>query len=331
MKSKTQLLILVLAVAIAVSPLTSSTLARIIPPQYVDMAYFLGDPYLRGMNTITFEYQHDSPGWTMLIVLYDTAGHNQGSWQIPPFASDNINVPITNGLDGIWTLCYNTAYGQCSDHALYHGPGYATIENLSDPVPAQANLGSDWARHPGNGFINNKALSIIGYTVVSSYQAALDIHDHVYANFIHDQNHIDWRTDLDLLNDLNTLGKYYGVCRSDAVILTSYARSLGIPARIIHLIAIPRLGGQYVDHFFAEFYLKVGSTYQWVPVDGDPGYNWFGIDQANQKISALWPADALHGQISYEISISIVTQVNGVSDGDIVSVPYPDSPYSNEL
>lgn len=336
MNRKIQVFVTVFVVVFGLSVLMNPALARPSEPLTYDYAVFKYDPYPKGTYTMTIYYRHDSY-CTMLIYLIDPTNSEAEVWSIDRYSRSGY-LYYTGNIDGVWRLkCYMSGYQPYwTDGALFHTFG------ITDPEPEQDNLGSDWARHPQNSDIYDKALEIIGGTT-SSYSAAQNIYSHVVDNFHHTGPDYSFRKDLDLLDDLDTYGEYRGVCRSDAVILTAYARTLEIPARIIHLMAhwepnrpichIPPFDD---PHYFAEFYVSYCCQYQWVPVDGDSSYDWFGLTEANQRISYLWPEEQwVGGELWgwWSMSISIVTEIpdEGIIDSGYASASYPDHPYQNDL
>lgn len=336
MKSlKIQLFAVSICIIFGLSIITGSAVARPIEPITYDYAEFRNDPYPEGTYTMTIYYRHDSY-CNMYIYLYNPHDSIVKTWVVDRYDRSGYKYYTASHIHGVWRLqCYMSGYQPYwTDAALLHK--FA----IPDPEPEQGNLGEDWARHPQNQDIYEQALTIIGQGPASSYTAAQKIYYHVVSHFVHDYEDITFRSDLDLLNDLNTYDHYYGVCRSDAVILTAYARTLGIPARIIHLHAVwPPHGIQPPnnpdEHYFAEFYVSYCGSYQWVPVDGDPQYDWFGINEANWRISELWPYEVWIGGRLYgwRISISIVTEIpySGIVDSGYYTDDYPNHPYRNDL
>jgi len=297
---------------------------------------FLNDPYPTGTLQMTI-YVHREAAGTLTVHLLDPNFNQFGSWQFSNPPTEYVFNTYVSDIDGTWRLeCYLPGYQPyVTDAALLHK------FNIGDPAPSQNNLGTDYARNPQESAIYQKALQV-GNPVDSNYASAQNIYNHVLTHFSHDYFDLTFRKDLFLLADLNTYGVYRGVCRSDAVILTSYARALGIPARIIHLHAVwwpsggPNPGYTTDDHYFAEFYVSVAGSWQWVPVDADPVYNWFGLTQANAKISDWWPHDVNMGgrPNGWNIQMSIVTNIptSGIVDDGYYSVSYPSpGPYRNDL
>ena len=335
MKSlKIQLFAVSICVIFGLSIITGSAVARPSEPITYDYAEFRNDPYAEGTYTMTIYYRHDSY-CNMYIYLYNPHDSIVRTWVVDRYHRSGYFY-YTAYIHGVWRLqCYMSGYQPYwTDAALLHK--FA----IPDPEPEQGNLGEDWARHPQNQDIYEQALTIISQAPASSYTAAQKIYYHVVSHFVHDYEDITFRSDLDLLNDLNTYDHYYGVCRSDAVILTAYARTLGIPARIIHLHAVwPPHGIQPPnnpdEHYFAEFYVSYCGSYQWVPVDGDPQYDWFEINEANWRISELWPEEVWIGgrRYGWTISIEIVTNIphGGIVDDGYYTDDYPNHPYRNDL
>ncbi len=334
MKSlKIQLFVVSICIIFGLSIITGSAVARPIEPITYDYAEFRNDPYPEGTYTMTIYYRHDSY-CNMYIYLYNPNDYQVKTWVVDRYDRSGYKYYTASHTHGVWRLqCYMSGYQPYwTDAALLHK--FA----IPDPEPEQENLGEDWARHPQNQDIYEQALTIIGQAS-SSYAAAQKIYYHVVSHFVHDYEDITFRSDLDLLDDLNTYGHYYGVCRSDSVILTAYARALGIPARIIHLHAhwVPTGGVSFPDdeHYFAEFYVSYCGSYQWVPVDGDPVYDWFGISEANWRISECWPYEVWIGGRLYgwRISISIVTEIpyGYIVDSGYYTDDYPNHPYRNDL
>jgi len=344
MNGKIRVFVTAFCILFVLSVLANSALARPSEPLTYDYAEFRNDPYPKGTYCMTIYYHHDSY-CTMLIYLIDPTNSEAKVWSIDRYSRSGYLYYNTAYMDGVWRLqCYMSGYlPYVTDAALVHNFG------ISDPEPEQDNLGSDWARHPQNSDIYNKAFFDINEGTTSSYLAAEKIYSHVLSHFIHlgspnetypEYPYWTFRKDLDLLNDLETSDHYYGVCRSDAVILTAYARALGIPARIIHLHAVwPPHGVQPPnnpdEHYFAEFYVSYCGSYQWAPVDGDPSYNWFGIYQANQKISERWPKEVIIDGRKYgwTLTFSIVTNIphEDIIDDGFYMADYLDHPYINDL
>lgn len=259
-------------------------------PVTYDYAEFCYDPYPIGPNTITIYFQHDSY-CNMYIFLYDYNDLIVESWLIDRYTREGF-LTYSASYDGVWHLyCKMGDYYYVTDEAVDVKFSF----NIDDPNSTQNNLGSDWARHPQDWNIYNQAMSILNYnTSLDAYTASYMIQSHVLQYFDHNaSSDISFRNDTGLLDELEATGNYTAVCRSDAVILTAYARSVGIPARIVYLEMRLYLGaGQYwVDpHYFAEFYIPdAPGTYKWIPVDGDNWYGWFDQPEANEDISAEWP------------------------------------------
>jgi hypothetical protein len=283
-----------------------------------------------GPNTITVHFEHESLcTMTIWLYYYDT---EVAYWVVDRYTRSG-DFTYSANTDGIWYLqCYMPRYQP------YWTDGTRDSFCIADPVPSQNNLGQDWARNPSNSGIYNMALEIIEGTT-DSYVAAQRIYAHVAAVFNHTGPDYSFRKDLDLLNDFNTYGQYKGVCRSDAVILTSYARSLGIPARIIHLTFYDWTGSLPGDpedpHYHAEFYVWNGTAWDWIPVDGD--YEYFGIAEANQVISLCWPRSKSSRPWTpyfYLTSTTIVTNIPcaGLEDSGFTEITYPSPvPYRNNL
>ena len=320
-----------------VSIFANQAFARPIEPLTLDYAEFRNDPYPTGTLQMTI-YVHREATCRMTVYLVDPNWNVFRSWQ---FYNPPIEYQFTQSvsdIDGTWRLeCSMPGYSPyVTDAALLHK------FNIGDPAPSQNNLGADYARNPQNSAIYQKALQV-GNPIDSTYIVAQNIYNHVLTHFHHSEYFdLSFRKDLYLLNDLNTYGEYRGVCRSDAVILTSYARASGIPARIIHLHAVwypmggPNPGYTTDEHYFAEFYISIAGVWQWVPVDADPIYNWFGLGQANARISAWWPKYVNMGGRSngWNIQMSIVTNIptSGILDDGYSSVSYPSPvPYRNDL
>lgn len=304
--------------------------ARPSEPLTNDYAEFAYDPYPIGPNTITVRFVHESSCYmTIWLYYYDSEVWH---WTVDRYMRSGA-FSYSASADGVWRLeCYMSGY------APYWTDEARDSFCIADPVPSQSNLGQDWARNPQDWNIYSKALQIISGTT-DSYVAAQRIYAHVSAVFNHTGPDYSFRKDLDLLSDLNTYGQYRGVCRSDAVILTSYARSLGIPARIVHLTFYDYTGmlpGDPFDpHYHAEFYVWNGTAYDWVPVDGD--YEYFGIAQANQVISLCWPrskSSSPYPPYFYLTSTTIVTYIpyGGLVDSGFTEISYPSPvPYRNNL
>jgi len=299
----------------------------------VDAAWFRETPYFFGQNTITIYFEHDSTcTMNITLFLFDDAVKE---WQINRYTRSGY-LTYNASDDGVWRLrCYIvTGYG------YYFTDETRDTFNIPDPEPSQNNLGTDWARHPQNWDIYKKALEIINGTT-SAHEAAHKIHDHVFTYFKHVSNETYWyfRSDLELLNDLNTRGHYYGVCRSDAVILTAYARALGIPARIIHLTFNNKISADISPHYHAEFYIPNQTTPVWVPVDGDPIYSYFDFTEANEDISFNWPWSELQNPWAWEFyamgAVKIVTRIpcGNLGDSGFTEVQYPvdPCPYTNRI
>ncbi|MFX0062464.1 MAG: transglutaminase-like domain-containing protein [Candidatus Hermodarchaeota archaeon] len=324
MKRKCQFFIILTFILFSINFLTIQVHARPVdPPPTQDYAEFRNDPYPKGTNQMKIYYIHDSSG-TMYIRLYKPNNYLAKSWSV---GTGSGYLYYTGSVDGVWRIqCYRSGYTYWTDAALFHTFG------IADPESGQGNLATDWARNPLNSGIYDQALSIIGQTT-SQYLAVQKIYSHVVNHFIHYNHEIDdivFRKDLDLLDDLNTYDHYYGVCRSDAVILTAYARALGIPARIIHLNADWRPHNPPIPddpHYFAEYYFSYAGKYIWFPVDGDPIYDWCGLTEANQRISDIWD-DAY-----WQIEIRIVTKIpyENIIDSGYEYTSYIDHPYRNDL
>jgi transglutaminase-like putative cysteine protease len=171
---------------------------------------------------------------------------------------------------------------------------YATDEtfdlfDLGNPYPDQNNLGTDFTRHPQTEAIRRQAWEIVGDTS-SSYEAAYDIYLHVRNNFNFGGLNVYFSIDLQILSDFTSTGQYRGNCQTDSTILTAYARALGIPARVIYLEYWHRWESEGNEHWFTEFCVLNGTEYQWIPVDGCKDYyDWFGIDNANTRLTAIYP------------------------------------------
>jgi len=320
------------------SVLVRPTLARPYGPY--GYAEFINEPYPIGPNTMTSHFEHDSYS-TLYIYLYLWDSIVQ-QWKFNRYTPSGF-INYSASVDGVWRLkCYLTSTGD-----LYFTDETRDTFGITDPESSQNNLATDWARHPQYWDIYKKALEINNQTT-SSYEAAHNIYLHVLDHFPHHDTDYTFRSDLDLLNDLNTYGHYDGVCRSDAVILTSYARALGIPARIIYLYAHWEPNNPEADdvHYFAEFYVLNCSQYNWVPVDGDQHYDWFGITEANQRISYHWSHEVwIGGELVGGFDINhinleprIVTRIpcGGIwlepwYDSGYDSVKYLNHPYRNDL
>jgi len=337
---KTTSALVAFCILFGLSILANPVSARPTEPPSADYAEFKYDPYPIGPNTITIFFQHAS--YCNLYIYLWRFDSRVKQWIVDRYTRSGFLTYSAN-VDGVWRLeCYMSGY------SYYFTDETKDTFGIPDPEPSQNNLASDWARHPQNWDIYKKALEIIN-PATSSYDAARNIYYHVVNYFPHHRTDFTFRSDLALLNDLNTYGHYDGVCRSDAVILTSYARALGIPARIIHLKAhwepspnIPReapleLREPYDDpHYFAEFYVSCSGQYQWVPVDGDQIYNWFGITEANQKISLWWPDELWYDGRLYgwfTISIRTITGIpsGGIVDSGYTTASYLNHPYRNNL
>lgn len=336
---KIKILVASITLLMTIAFLPSLAYTKPIEPITYDYAEFRADPYPIGTYQMTIYYHHDSH-CSMTIWLLNPADNEANYWTLGAYNHEGYIYYSPYDYDGQWRLqCYMPGYQPyITDAAILHTFG------ISDPQPEQNNLGSDWARHPDNINIYEKAFSLIGQST-SSYDAAYKIYQHVLTYFVHDDTgDISFKNDLTLLNELDTQQHYYGVCRSDAVILTSYARALGIPARIIclyaHLISsgLQPPGGPDQYHYFAEFYVNYCGQYEWIPVDGDPIYNWFGINQANQRISQEWPYSRQYSwnpprYECWRIYISIVTNIpsQGIIDDGYTTASYPNHPYRNNL
>lgn len=266
---------LLLAVSFSIVPRSAQGSAE--PDDY---ATFLNTPYQIGPNTITVYYDHPT-SCTMYIDLRNTNDSVVQTWTISRSSrSGTVNYSAT--YDGEWSLyCRVQSWNYFTDKTR-------DKFNIADPHTDEHNLAGDYARHPDSLTIYNKALQIIG-NATSSYDVALAIKTHVRNYFLHqlytpgNDFRSWWQPDLTMLGDLNLYGHYYGVCFADSCILTGYARALGIPARVIHLeITLP--DESWDSHYFAEFYVLNGTQYQWISVDGDPCYDWFGLPAANARL-----------------------------------------------
>jgi hypothetical protein len=321
---KKTLIIIILATALLSTWFLTNLSFAYIPGLEINLASFRNDPYPAGNVTISIFYHHDSDD-TMNIYLYSPTNVQVKTWNIDGHTG-YLNYATTSA-GGTWYLsCYILGEKVHEDRAFQ----FFDIPNTETD---QMNLASDWARHPQYSSIFNMAWNIVG-NANSSYQAAHMIQSHVLAHF--PGAPLDgFRTDVDLLNDYNTVGHYCGICYSDAVILTAYARALGIPARIIKLTVTEQAiepppghqpGGPVTSfHYFAEFKVFNGTAYEWIPVDGDQTYGWFGWVEANTDISHIWPAN----DSCTIASIYIVPQVSGQYQYTTATYPNP-SLYHND-
>jgi hypothetical protein len=302
------------------------------PPEDIlacNYAEFGNEPYLLGSNPITVKYYHNRAG-SMTIRLYWF--ETQMKYWVVPRGDNTLTYQAT--IDGVWRLtCYLSGYSE-----------YATDETRDvvanipgPPDEGQNNLGSDWARHPTDSSIYQMALQIVGQTT-SAYVAAQRIYSHVSAAYIHDPNYTPFRSDVQLLQDYQSTNFYHGLCRSDAVILTAYARTIGIPARIIHLTFSAKNDPSDTDpHYFAELWLPDGDTWKWIPVDGE--YKYFGVYDANCIISLSWPfSDAQNPNedfwwVLHDPNIVTYIPCAGLVDSGYTQIQYdvPLSPYSNKI
>ena len=106
------------------------------------------------------------------------------------------------------------------------------------------------------------------------------IMDYVHTHFVYDKNYQsiplgDYLTasDLWLINHRDSNGYYHGVCDEYSVLFASYARSLGMPARVI-LIWFAEGSTENQGHAFNEFWdgdawIHADATFD---VFNDPGY-----------------------------------------------------------
>jgi hypothetical protein len=313
-------LIIVLAATILLSTWFSTSLSfAYIPDGEVNAAWFRNDPYPFESANVTVYFHHDSED-TMSISLLNPSGVTVQTWSID--AHTGYKYYAASNVKGIWMVrCFVEGVQTYSDLALQSF-------NIPDQYPSENNSASDWARHPQDWRIYAQALSIVGQTD-SSLEAAHRIYLHVLANFVHDDYaDMSFRKDLDLLTELNGEGHYVGVCRSDAVLLTAYARALGIPSRIIHSNAVGGPSHLEDNHYFAELNVLNGTDYQWVPVDGDPEYDWFGLDEANEYITRVWPSE--YPDLFLDGWTFGVTTVTSIPYGNIENSGFTEAAYTGD-
>lgn len=287
-KLRSQLLLVTLVLLMGTSALTSLTYAYI-PGPYVHAAWFRNDPYPAESATIKIHYYCDDDD-AMYINLINPKGVTAQTWFIETHTGDlYYSAPCGAGN---WSLTCDV-WGEitCRDFAYQ-------LFNIPDSDPDQINLATDPLRHPQDPDILHMAFSVVDYP--SSSLEAVDKICHYFHDMTPHGEGVDaWISDLDILDHYDESGEYLEFCKQYAVIVTSYARALRIPSRIIHLNVAKYLYDQdgepvYVEvpHWFTECRIFNGTSYEWIPVDGDVLFGgWCGWIEYNAYLNGRFPPE----------------------------------------
>jgi hypothetical protein len=287
-KLRSQLLLATLVLLIGTSALTSLTYAYI-PGPYVHAAWFQNDPYPAESATIKIRYHCDVIDDYMYINLINPKGVTAQTWYIDTHLG-YLYYSAPCGA-GNWSLTCDV-----EGEITYRDFAYQLF-NIPDSEAGQINLATDPLRHPQDPDILHMAFSVVDYPN-SSLDAVHAICHHVH-NTPTGGMGFCWRSDLDILDQYETTGTYTRWCQVAAVAVTSYARALGIPTRIIWLHVDgpevgepgrPRYNDGDWDHWFGECRIFNGISYEWIPFDGDVEYGgWCGWIECNTWLNYKLP------------------------------------------
>ncbi|MFX0208540.1 MAG: transglutaminase domain-containing protein [Candidatus Hodarchaeota archaeon] len=203
-----------------------------------------------------------------------------------------------------------------------HEVDYVRLEVDNSTASWAPYLGSDWARHPDDSYVDSQAQSIANTNPNNKTGA-------IYENLTDDWW---WGTpgsyikDTVVLEDHSLTGWYYGKCYSSAALYTSLCRALDIPARIIRFKLKGWDDPDYSkDHVGIEFYL--GG--EWIPASttGDPishggGWRWYGWDDhTSEALQDEFPEnDLIEGDKNKCLDIFVILEILG-NETDQYGIP----------
>ncbi|MHA2176155.1 MAG: transglutaminase domain-containing protein [Candidatus Hodarchaeales archaeon] len=240
----------------------------------------LGSPYL-DILCVKF-YHKTSNTWTSWYGLQHTTSGVWATFEIvdykrpwSPYDLQHLKVQLNH------------------EYQLFYNPDRFDVDHvyleLNDDPNWTFYLNSDWARHPTDSAIQTKVNQLID-GASTDYQKAYQIWNLTVSEWNHSGGgpYSYFEKDTLILTAYNNDGDVYNrLCWGGSVIASSYTRATNLPSRIIYYTVVDA-GGYPPIHYTAEVYINN----DWVPIDVDNHYNWFGKNSATiSAIRAHYPED----------------------------------------
>ena len=240
-------------------------------------------------GTVTDTYEEVIDGALVELKIYgngrvvDTDSTEDGEYQVSAYALPGVEFSVTISK-ATWV----------SESAAGYYVGTYTNENFTlHHVPSIT--GTDWART-----LHTDVEQMVDDLVQESDPEDYELAEYIYYGIVTNWNHysnppiIDdcFEKDTTIIEEpfyYSSTGKYWGLCYHAAVISSAYCRafsSSGLPNGIsTRMIWYESESGIY-DHYSTEVLIEWEGSTQWVPLDVESAYNWYGrSEEAKDNIS----------------------------------------------